>query len=236
MNSHFLDANYAILLEFLNILITYSATTPNLASNLAQAPEIVDPFINSLMAGYDEEITIQLIRAIASIFPISGNNQIEFIDNGLTSSLYDFLSSDSIPLLESVISLVDVIAECSEYANESLLCFGIHDLLIDTVLSKRTENLTNKAANTLSLIFSYDNAKKQIDFVVVATTLSSLVPLLDLDSLQVIKSTLKCLHGMTNQYPILNRNIYELGLFPRIVGYLRVPELASEALKLIGNL
>ena len=41
---------------------------------------------------------------------------------------------------------------------------------------------------------------------------------------------------MTNQYPILNRNIYELGLFPRIVGYLRVPELASEALKLIGNL
>ena len=163
-NFPFLDINYAItqlnngnttsLSEFLNSLTVCATTTPRLASNLAQTPDLAEPFVGALLQGYGEPITIQLIRAMIAIFPISGENMVLFVDSGLTSSLYEFLTSQSLPLLESAIELVVFIIVYCFYENDSLLCLGIHQFLIDIAKNEFNEDITLQALDVLKRIFS----------------------------------------------------------------------------------
>lgn len=250
-NFPFLDINYAItqlnngnttsLSEFLNSLTVCATTTPRLATSLAQTPDLAEPFVAALMAGYGEPITIQLIRAMIAIFPIAGENKTLFVDSGLTSSLFDFLSSQSAPLLESAVALVCVMADYSNYANNSFLCLGIHEFLIDIAGAEYSEEITLQALDALNRIFSSpvnlaNEEKDPIDAQNLTDALEKMVPLLDLSSAQAVSSALLIFVEMTDQMSALVLNIYEFNLFPKIVGFLRVPELISSALPLIGNL
>lgn len=250
-NFPFLDINYAItqlnngnttsLSEFLNSLTVCATTTPRLASNLAQTPELADPFVEALQAQYGDQVTIQLIRAMIAIYPISGENMIRFVDSGLTSCFYDFLTSESLPLLEAAIQLVGVMADYSSYANDSLLCIGIHQFLIDIAKEEHNEEITLQALDVLKRIFSLSinlssEKKHKIDVSTLTYSFDKMEPLLSLSSLQALNSALMCFVAMTDQFTGLVYNIYEKKLFPKIVGFLKVPELVSAALPLIGNM
>lgn len=250
-NFPFLDINYAItqlnngnatsLSEFLNSLTVCATTTPRLASNLAQTPELSEPFVTALTAGYSEQITIQLIRAMIAIFPISGDNRTLFVDDGLTQSLYEFLSSQSLPLLESSIALVCVMSDYSSYANDSILSFGIHQFLIEIATKEYNEQITLQALDVLNRIFSpgynlSSEKKYKIDADILTSSVELMKPLLDIHSVQAISSALMCFVAMTDQMAFLVFNLYDLQLFPKIVDFLKVPELISSALPLIGNM
>lgn len=250
-NFPFLDINYAILQltngntsslsEFLNNLTVCATTTPRLAMNLAQAPEIAEPFADALSASYSEEINIQLITTMIAIFPIAGENRVNFVDAGLTTNLFEFLSSTSLPLLEVSIALVDVMTDYSTYANDSILCLGVHQFLIEIAQNEYNEPLTLQALDALKRIFALTvNAANEkphkIDVITLESSVELMVPLLDLSSTEAVNSALMCFVALTDQMSALVFNLYDLGLFPKIVNFLTNPDLVSAALPLIGNM
>lgn len=242
-NFPFLDPNYAVqqltsknlasLTEFLNNITVCAQQTPRLAQSLARNPDISEPFINALNAEYPEQIQILLVRALAVIFPISGDNQNLFIDDGLTYFLFDALSSESLPLLESSILLTDVISEYSSYARDSILSFGLIDFLVKIAKSEKNESLTIQACEALNKIFSN---KVGIEGTILASCVQPISKLLELHSIQAVNIVILCFLHMTNKSTALVFTIYKLNLFPIIVSMLDNQELIQNALPLIGNI
>lgn len=237
----FLDIDYAIirltsgnnnlLSQFLNDLTNCIATTPKLASDLVQDPKFSEPFINALNGDCDEALKIQLIKAMTIIYPISGENMIIFVDDGLTMCLHDLLSSDSLQILESSISLVCAVAE-SSYGRDSFILFGIHEILIDISLTNLYEQLTLSALEALKKIFS--NVQTKIDYVALYDCLVPMKELINFESVKIVNLALECFIEMANQSSLLILELYDFGFAPKLVSFLDNPELASSSLNLIA--
>ncbi|OHS99931.1 hypothetical protein TRFO_33531 [Tritrichomonas foetus] len=242
-NFPFLDPSYAIsqlntgnsntLQEFLNHITSCAQQTPRLAQNLVKAPGVSEAFVNALSAGYSEQMIISIIRSLIVLFPIAGESMTTYVDDGLVMCLFDFLSSESVPLLQASIALTDVISEASGYARDSILCFNLHQFLIDVALSERDDQLTLQSCEALNKIFMN---KQQIEPTILAGCVDQMACLLQLHNVQAVNTVLMCFVSMTNQMSALVFNLFDLNLFPIIVNMLSNQDLVSAALPLIGNL
>ena len=242
-NFPFLNPSYAInqlnngnqktLPDFLTSITICAQQTPRLIMNLVKDDGISESFMNALNAEHSEQINIMLIKALTVIFPILGEKKVQYVDNGLCMCLFEFLSSQSVPILEASIALTDVIAESSGYGRDCLLCFNIHQFLIDIALAEKSEQLTLQACEALNKIFMN---KQQIESTVLSECVNQIVPLLSLHSIKAVNVVLMCLVSMTNQMQALVFTLYDLNLFPTFVSMLKNPDLVSAALPLIGNI
>ncbi|KAH0787960.1 hypothetical protein GPJ56_008116 [Histomonas meleagridis] len=207
--------------------------TPRLANNLLKNPELPEAFIDALNSGFPEDLNILIMKTIIVIFPHSPEVQDIYIDSGLCMCLFDFLSSQSLPLLEASIALVDTISESSGYGRDSVLCLGLHTFIIEIAKSEINEQITVQACESLSKIFSN---KQHIDSNTLTSCVEPIAELLSLHSVHAVYIILACFISMTNKLPALVFNMYDLNLFPVIVNFLHNPELIGMALPLIGNL
>lgn len=243
-NYPFLDPYYAFgqlkksdpktLPSFLNSLYVCLQQTPRLANSLLKEEELPAAFNSALMNDLNEDLIIILLRTICLVFKNSSEEQqIKYIDEGLCMCLFDYLSSQSLPLLDVSLTLVDTISEASGYARDSVLCLGLHSFVIDIAKAELSEQITIKACEALNKVFSNNQS---IDTNTLTSCIQPVSTLLYLNNVQAVYIVLSCFISMTNKMPALVFNMFDLDLFPLIVGFLNNQELIGVALPLIGNM
>lgn len=151
-----------------------------------------------------------------------------FTDN-ITYFLMESLSSESISLIESLVSLVSVMTEC-KYANDSFLTFGIPHQLIDIAKSTKNEEISIKILEALRKM---DYNTDYIDF---NSLIDSLKDLLDFQSVKIVNLTLLCFVTITNKCSQVVFHLKDLNLFPKFISFFSTNDFISASLNLIGNL
>jgi hypothetical protein len=61
---------------------------------------------------------------------------------GLCIGLLGMFDSPNLAILEAAIHLIDCIADAFGYARDSVLCLGIHTMVIDAALANHSEAMT----------------------------------------------------------------------------------------------
>jgi hypothetical protein len=106
-------------------------------------------------------------------------------------------------------------------------------MLIDIAEKEISEHLTVSACEALNKVFAN---RVQIDSTTLTSCVEPLSSLLTLHFTSAVNIVLSCFVSMTNKMPALVFTMFDLGLFPVIVGMLSNEQLIGLALPLIGNL
>jgi hypothetical protein len=184
--------------------------------------------VNSVTSG-----VIPSIEAFTVIFPLFPDVHESLVDLGLCLPFWDLKWIPSPEALSSVLSLLACIAEASAYARDAILCLGVHTALIETALSAASENLIVSAVRALHKVFSN---RAPIDTSTVTAAVEPMSQLLSLSSPDAVFIAIQCFQRMTTKTPAVVFTMYDLGLFPTVVGMLSNSSLVRAALPLVGNL
>ena len=210
-----------------------SVSSSVLLQKLSNSKEFLEVLTNNLFLALESNNPplVVSLSAVTTIFLQITNedNNMILIDSGLSLNLYDFLSSEDPNIIVSGLYLAESISSSSVYGRDSLLCYGIHSLIIE-LASK--EEFSIPACSAILSIFSKFHCT---DLTIVCTCIEPLAPLLSLPppSSQLI---LNAFVEMTNCGPSIGIHIHKSNLFPLIVSFLSNEELAPTAIRLIGNL
>jgi hypothetical protein len=242
-NYPFLEVSYATrelqsenptkIADFLSNISALSRASPLLVAPLLKSSAVQDAILAHLAPSLSEDLTITVIKHFVVLYPLFPDIQEPFVDAGLCFSILDLFTTDSPTLLDAVIALVDCISDSSGYARDSVLCLGIHSSLIETASREISEPLTVSAVEALNKVFANP---LQIDSTTLTSCVEPMSSLLNLNSVNAVNGALNCFVSMTNKMPALVFTMFDLGLFPVIVGMLSKSELIGLALPLIGNL
>jgi len=206
---------------------------PKLLQSLISS-ESISESINKLLNSLKSIGSIGIVlHYIAVIYPKCGMNQERLIDDGLVFSLISYFESNDHYLIECSINLIGVLSENSAYARDSIICLGLHFDLIQIAQQERTESLTEMSCNSLSQIFAHTD---KIDSTSLNSVIEPLAPLLFLTNHTAVRSIINCFVSITNQKPALVFRLFELGLFPQIVEFMKFEYLLPSVLPLMGNL
>jgi hypothetical protein len=231
--SQFATNDPSVITQFFTSVVTVAHQSPQSAAPLITNSSFLEALILAITDSPNEEFTIVVLKYFVDLFPLYPDIHIQCVDNGLCLGLSEPLSSDSIPLLEAVISCIDCIAESSSYARDSVLCFGVHESLIDCALRCISEQLTVSAVEALNKVFANS---VQIDPSSLSSCVEPMAKLLRLPFPSAVTVALTCFVAMTNTMPALVFTMFGLELFPVIVNMLSDDRLVSAALPLIGNI
>ncbi|OHT00642.1 hypothetical protein TRFO_32669 [Tritrichomonas foetus] len=252
LNSNDIAQISALLSQFHQALIS----DPNRFPEISNSGDLSESFNNCLSGGNLPEIVIcQILNVISLLFPSCPEEiQIKYIDDGLSFALFETLSAENLQLVHSSINLIMSLSDSSGYARNSLICLGIHDTLIMiasagatrdlltddgeiTEISQRHEfvpdPLVDTACSAIHHIFMNPEA---IDLDILASCVSPLLPLLNLQSLVAVNFIIETFAEITNKMPSLVSVLYECGLYPLTAQLLPVPGLTCSTLRLVGNL
>jgi hypothetical protein len=89
------------------------------------------------------------------------------------------------------------------------------------------------AVRALEKVFSN---RAPIDTETLTGCVEKMAKLLDLPFMEAVKLAIRCFTSMTNKMPEVVFAMYDLGLFPTVVGMLSNPALVGAVLPLVGNL
>jgi hypothetical protein len=239
----FLEASFALaqfatksghlLAEWFGNVVAVAQQSPPLVGRLLNNAAVQEAFVGAVTDSPNEEFTIAALRYIAVLFPLFPDMHVPFVDLGLCLGLSEHLASESPPLLEAAIACVDCISEASAYARDSVLCFGVHEPLIDCARRCFSEGLTVAAAEALHKVFGN---REVIDANSLSGCVGPMASLLTLPFPAAVCIALSCFVSMTNKMPSLVFTLYEMELFPVIVGMLTDDRLVAAALPLVGNI
>lgn len=207
----------------------------NLVRIISKSPEVANALTSCITDGISEDLSAALCDAIAIMVPLGPKHVNVYIDEGLCFSLNDYISSDNQKLLKSAVVLIGVMSEVSCYARDSFLCqLDIHTNLAELALKTDNQDLQVTICTTLSKIFANDSEK--IDYKILSDSVAPLAPLLDIKNVRALHSVISCLKDMANQMSTLVLKFYDLGIFTKVIQFVKDPELADVTLKLISVL
>ena len=216
-------------------VLRVSRTNPRALACLFQSSEFVEALAEAIGAGYGVAATQQVIELSQVVFPMCGSLQNEFVDAGVCIYLNDFLRGEA-SLAQSVIGLICVLSENSEYARNALMCMGVHESLIEIAKEQISGELTIGCCQGLLVMFKRSGTIES-EYLVEAAR--SMVPLLSIESCEVVTIVIRCFVEMSNSHNEFSNLVfvfYDLGLFSMVVGFLDNPKLVGAAIRLVGNL
>ncbi|OHS98093.1 hypothetical protein TRFO_35560 [Tritrichomonas foetus] len=159
-----------------------------------------------------------------SEFLSSTENSIEnfgCLNNGMNSSVNsgnDVESMQSRSILPYSINLVISVSKFSSYGRNSLLCGGIHELLIKTALTTHDSNISIGCCVALQFIFENN---ENVDCDIVENCFCALVQLLSLPHLQAKSAVLSMLRAITCQMPKVVEQLCQAQVHLRVLRYIQ---------------
>jgi hypothetical protein len=231
--SQFSSQSGHLLTEWFINVVAIAQQSPPLVGRLLNNTSVQEAFVGAVTDSPNEEFTIAALKYIVVLFPLFPDMHVPFVDLGLCLGLSEHLTSESPALLESAIACVDCIAESSAYARDSILCFGVHEPLIDCARRCFSESLTVAAIEALHKVFGN---REVIDANSLSGCVGPMASLLTLPFHVAVCTALSCFVLMTNKMPSLVFTLYEMELFPVIVNMLTNDSLVAAALPLVGNI
>ncbi|KAH0792177.1 hypothetical protein GPJ56_003976 [Histomonas meleagridis] len=224
--------NYREMNELFQNLINCAKSTPRMLNAIATNESVLETLANCLTDTYPDPTIILLIMTISALFPLCGRAADSFVDN-FCFSFESLLSSNNQQIVGCTIGLIATVADNSSYGRNSILCLEIHKLLVKIVLSETTPELTNAAADAIFRIYANP---EPIEPEILLDSVEDMVQALHVSSLSAVNSIISSFVEMTNDFPSLVNNLFDLGLFPIVVQLLDNPLCVSASLRLIGNL
>jgi len=221
-------------------IFTLSATLANLSRapprNTLDIIHNID-FVTLILSRIEDyhtpiRIVISLLHMIIVVFSFRSFESEQYIDSGLTFILSSLLQLDDVTIISTAIETIDAMSSM-KYARDSIICLGIHELLISIALSERDSGLTNSACHTISTVFS---KIEDVDSSILEPCVSSLCKILFMDSSSAVSSILHALVSITNYCPELVFYIFDLNIVPSIILLVENPSIVQDVLPLIGNL
>ena len=207
---------------------------PRLVMNLMKKTEIFQPIVDALNGEITPEFTIPIMGFISVIFPLCKPPEMNvFVDCDLCFSLYAFITSESEEVINAAIQLIAVLSEECSYARDAMISFGIHTTLMEIAKASQNEALTEACCNALHKIFGNPDP---IDSATVMESVNPMAELLSISSVSALESVIDCFVEMTNKIPSIVFMLYDLELYPTIIGFLGNESLTGVTLRLIGNM
>lgn len=175
---------------------------------------------------------IPIFQIISSMFAASNIISEYYIDNGLSFSLLELLTSGSETLASASVTLIRHLSGTA-YAKDSFICMGMHDILIEMVLSSQDVNKIEECCTTICAIFqNIDEA----DSSVLSDVIEKLSPLLKLEEANSVRAIITALVYITNQQPALIYKLYESDTYRIILDLLSNEVCCGSCLILLGNM
>lgn len=219
------------ILELTDSILSAAQGQTKLLFDLANSKEFAESLTNALVE-LDENFSVLILQTIGAMYPISPSMHELYIDAGLSIYLIDLISSSSSEIVLATVQLIAILSDTSSYARDAVLCNG---LLLDLIKIASTQNdphLTTSSCLALKIVFSSGN----IDSDTISSCIKQMASLLYLENVNSVQYILQCFVSITNTMPAVIFDLFDLGLFPKILDMLRNPHLLSYALPLIGNL
>ncbi|KAH0794989.1 hypothetical protein GPJ56_001115 [Histomonas meleagridis] len=220
--------------NFAKSLIHFSTQKPCPLRHILKSEEFIHVLTNSLTLDFiSQDILSLLINALSCVFPLCGGLQEEIVNDGICFYLLDFLDSRNISIIESSLNLIRSISASSHYAQDAILCIGLHSQLIEIAKSQISIPITTAACECLRIIFSFDG---EADSTILKSCIDSIIELLGLPTKSAVIQVIQCLVEITNKVPSLIFSFFEHGIVEHIISLLDDPEVQGPALKLAGNM
>jgi len=229
----FQSNNPTIVIDYCRKIVTAGSESRMNISGLLKDEDFIKETVHLLSNEFPNSVIIGVLELISYLFPLSGDKKNIYIDEDLCFSFYNFLGSDDIDVVKATMHLIGTISSSSTYARDSILNFEFYENLCTIASSSNDESVVSLACESLRLVFSQGD---EIDYQILSNAVSMLVPLLDLGIVSAVQSIIAAMTEMSCKMTTLVITFGSLGIFPRAVQFLSVPELVGVTLKLVGNL
>lgn len=204
---------------------------PKIVQNMITISDVQEAFVAALDSETSAVGTV--LNTIAQIFKLAGETQEAFVDGGLTCSLMNLLSQEDPATISEAINLIGVLSEESSYARDSIICLGIHTILVETAGNHKQTDLATLACESVHKIFSNPDP---IESEIVKEAIPSIIEIIEGQSDETMSFILQILVDISSKHPSSVFIYYNLGLYDQIVGFIQNQALTKEALKLAGNM
>lgn len=204
---------------------------PKIVQNMVINSEVQETFIQVLDSETPSIKTV--INTIAAIFKLAGETQEQFIDSGLSCSIMNIISQESDDTIKEIINLAGEISQECCYARDSIICLGVHSMLIDLATKYNSTEISSLACEALHKIFSNPDP---IETEIVKDAIPAIIKMISGQNDETISFILSILVDISSKQPSSVFIYYNLGLYSQIVSFIKNPALTKDALKLAGNM
>lgn len=227
-------ANQQTIDYLCNNVIEYAQNTPQMFRELVANDEVVLTLIEAMTQGYPEPTMVSVLKILAAMFPLfSQIKMVDLIDGGITLEFLNLLESNSHLVLCTSICLISVLARHSGYARDSLISYGIHEMLINLIHSQAEETIVVNASEALQQIFAN---QETIDNSIFLPMLEQIYDLLQIQCKQALIYILDVLVEMSNKMPSIVFQYFKKKIDEFVFEAIKDPELTEVSLRLIGNM
>ena len=224
-------ASASSIKSVLDSLVQSIKTNPKLVASIMKNSEIQE-FINSLLENEENPIA-DILTSLAVLVPYCGPSIDNFVDTGITMSLLFILSGDNQELAIPAIQVVKSISGTTGYARNSLLCSGVHTILVDLASQNRSTPIADAACDALNSIFGNP---EPIDSEIIQEVVPLIISAIQGQSADATNSILSTLINISAKLSSVVYIFYEQGLYEIIVEMIREPAYTAQALRLCGNM
>lgn len=209
-----------------------ASTNENKELNILMNDENVqNAFISALDA--DSEAVTDVLAALSQVVKYCDKTIETFIDNGLSMCLLMIISSENEELIAPCNELIKELSTINGYARDSMLCSGIHSIIIELAGKYRGTELGDALCGTLDAIFGNP---APIDGEVMMDCIPQLFELMDGQLPAAVNSLLSTFVNISSKQPASVFKFYDIGLYDKIVDLLNQEEFTAQALRLSGNM
>ena len=224
----------------LSALSTALESSPATVASITRSSDVAEAFCNSISSDLPQDVLVSVLGMISTLYPLSGEVQDAYIDNGLPFSLLNFLitgldelsanQDKSIPIIGASLQIISVIASNHFYGRDSLLCNGLIEPLIQIATHP---DFMEQACSCICAIFENPAPLESESIMEVIPQIANL---LTLSSKSAVEQILLAYVFMTNKYTAVVSNLYDIELPAFVIPLLDDPDLVAVALKVVGNL
>ncbi|OHS93046.1 hypothetical protein TRFO_12051 [Tritrichomonas foetus] len=214
---------------------------------IAADEQIVSAILGAFSNCANENISIEaqifLVTMIIKIFPLSSESTKANITDETIFSVMNIFSNNfvsnennsgnELQLYPSALKLCQVFSKNSVYARDALISFAVHSEIINFAMKCTNKDLRYECLYTVLNILSNSGKIESESLNEIVDQLFELLNSEDADQIAIVMSIL-C--EITNREPTIIPMFYERGLYTQAMNVLESPQIASDALHLIGNI
>ena len=212
--------------------ISELSSLPKIITNLAQSEDVCQALVSFLSEGFQDSTKVFILSAIGTLFVLSNNLKEEYADN-LAIIFIEFLESQTPELIFQTIQVISTLVLDSGYARDSILTFGIQDMLANIALSEIEPNITLAAT---SAIYNIYVSPDDIDISIMQGSVPLLKQLFGLSNVAAVRNIILTFSELANKNPSIVYVYFDNGIYQIAMQLLQNPELVADAIVLVGNL
>jgi len=230
--SVFSSNNENAIINMCQRIFQHGVQMPRVLAKISKSEEIVDSLIQFLNGAFSSVTKCSILSAIAVLFPLQDDFHEKYIDEGLCYTLIDFLSSNDTQMISDSVSLITIITKYSSYARDSVICLGIHDMLLNLALNQSDE-IAESCCDAIYNVFAHS---EEIELGIIQQFFEPLKALLTLNCFPALRIVLLIFSELAAHNPSIVYSYHQIGLYESAVSYLKTPDLVQESLRLISAL